>query len=261
FDEMSGDVGDAGRTVYLAIKERAVSNDPKSPLKPMDMTGMDVRFQGHDAYGVFKRIALSTKIDNAQAGLVQITLPRFIYQAVGPYEDGEFEVYETKGDTVISTIPVAFEVYNNHAHMTTGDSQVYSDEFEKLMHDFEVSSSNKIDDFNARMKELVQQISTANNSVDALKQLVATWTKLVEEKSVAILSADNIFTGDMRVKGTATFDKPLKGYTTGNSVQYFSSDQPQQDLNSVENIKSMPAMTRSSAYYTDNRVKNNPLDS
>lgn len=254
-DEMSGDLGDAGRKIYLAIKERAMNNDPKSPLKPMDLTGLDIRFQGHDSKGVFKRIALATKIDNAQAGLAQITLPRFIYQAVGPYENGEFEIYEKNGDTVISTVPVAFEVYNNHAHMTIGDSQVYSDEFEALMQAFKKSSTKEIDGFNERMSTLLQQTSTAQNSAEGLKILLNDLTKLIENKSVALLNADNVFTGNI------TVEKPLKAYATGTSVRFFNNAHTRQDLNDETAIKNIPSFSQSLTYYSGNKLLNNPMSS
>ncbi|WP_057786611.1 hypothetical protein [Weissella minor] len=42
FAELSGDYGDAGRVIYLAIKGPAASNDPKKPSIPFDLTDKDI---------------------------------------------------------------------------------------------------------------------------------------------------------------------------------------------------------------------------
>ncbi|MBX4172549.1 phage baseplate upper protein [Weissella viridescens] len=256
FDEMSGDYGDAGRTVYLAIKDRAAGNDPKKPLKPMDLTGKDVRLQGHDAQGMFKRISLSTKIDNAQAGLVQMTLPRQLYQSVGAYENAEFEVYETSGNTVISTVPVGFEVYNNHAHMVLNDSQVYVDEFEELKRKLESSTDDEIDMLNKKFGDLIAQVSIAKNSVEALKQLVATWTKNVEDKAVALLNGNNQFTGKNN-----EFLYPVSGFMTGITNKIYTVNDSKQDVNDINKLRGLPEATTTVDYYSNNGTLNNPMES
>lgn len=254
FDEMSGDYGDAGRTVYLAIKDRAAGNDPKKPLKPMDLTGKDVRLQGHDAQGMFKRISLSTKIDNAQAGLVQMTLPRQLYQSVGAYENAEFEVYETSGNTVISTVPVGFEVYNNHAHMVVNDSQVYSDEFEALKKQLETTVDNTLVDVNKKIADLLANIQRLTNSRDNLDVLINQWTKLVNDKAVALLNGKNTFTE------FTEFLKPVSGFITGTTINNFGSSTPQQDLNDITVLRTQPVATTTRAYYYNNNLQNNPIN-
>ncbi|WP_419154087.1 hypothetical protein [Weissella viridescens] len=253
FDEMSGDLGDAGRTVYLAIKARAANNDPKTPLVPMNMTGRDVRLVGHDAHGVFKSVGLATKIVNATAGLVEMTLPRALYQAVGAYQNAEFEIYEKQGNTKVSSVRVGFEVYNNHAHMTTGESEMYIDEFEELKKRLEKATADEIDYLNKQFEELTAQITTATNSVEALKQLIATWTKNVNDKAVALLNAKNTFTE------VAEFLKPIIGYTTGTTIKFFDNTSPQQDLNDITVLRNLPKGTTSRSYYYGNQLKNNPI--
>ena len=253
FDEMSGDYGDGGRTVYLEIKERALSNDPKTELKPMDLTGRDVRFQGHDARGVFNRVALSTKMIDQTKGRVEITLPREIYRNEGAYQNAEFEIYEVNGDTRISTVPVGFEVYNNHAHIAMGELTPFSDEFEALKEKLETATADEIDKLNQKFGDLIAQVSIAENNVNALKQLLATWTKNVADKAVALLNAKNTFTEE------AEFLKPITGYTTGNTIPIFFSATPQQDINDVVKLRDLPEGTTTRTYYTGNKALNNPI--
>lgn len=258
-NDLSGNYGNAGRTISVMIIEQALSNDPKK-RKPMDLTGKDIRLQGHDAKGVFKRIALATRILTPEAGTAQITIPKNFYEAVGPYENAAFEIYNPDDDVVISSVPVSFEVYNDHTHMITGDSKIFSDEFEALMNEFKTSSAEEIDEFNEKMSTLLSQISTAQNTADGLKGLLKTWTDLVNSKSVALLNEDNDFSGNMRVKGKVSIDLPMDAYTTGTSIKAFVKENPQQDLNNGETIKSMPPLTSSLAYYSGNNVLNNPLE-
>lgn len=256
FDEMSGDLGDAGRTVYLAIKARAVSNDPKAPLVPMDMTGRDVRLVGHDARGVFKSVGLATKIVNATAGLVEMTLPRALYQAVGAYQNAEFEIYEKQGNTKVSSVRVGFEVYNNHAHMTTGESEMYVDEFEALKAKLETATVDEIEKLNAKFSGLIASVKTTNNNVDALKQLLATWTQNIADKAVALLNGDNQFTGKNN-----SFTYPVSGFMTGITNKIYTVNDPKQDINDVNKLRSLPEATTTVDYYSNNGTLNNPMDS
>ncbi|WP_419154310.1 BppU family phage baseplate upper protein [Weissella viridescens] len=255
FDEMSGDYGDAGRTVYLAIKERATSNNPKAPLKPMNLTGRDVRLQGHDAQGVFKRISLSTKITNATAGLVEITIPRQFYQAVGAYQNAEFEVYEVNGNTRISTVPVGFEVYNNHAHMVLNDSQVYVDEFEELAKKLQSTVDNTLVDVNKQIRSLLNQIQGLQNGRQELDILIQRWTQLVNDKAVALLNGKNTFTE------YTEFLKPISGFITGTVIKVYTSNEPVQDVNDINKLKELPSSTTTTEYFSNNGTLNNPMES
>lgn len=256
FDEMSGDYGDGGRTVYLEIKERALSNDPKTELKPMDLTGRDVRFQGHDARGVFNRVALSTKMIDQTKGRVEITLPREIYRNEGAYQNAEFEIYEVDGDTRISTVPVGFEVYNNHAHIAVGELTPFSDEFEALKAKLETATVDEVEKLNAKFSGLIASVKTTNNNVDALKQLLATWTQNIADKAVALLNGDNQFTGKNN-----SFTYPVSGFMTGITNKIYTVNDPKQDINDINKLRSLPEATTTVDYYSNNGTLNNPMDS
>ncbi|RRG18270.1 hypothetical protein D3P96_03015 [Weissella viridescens] len=255
FDEMSGDYGDAGRKVYLAIKDRALSNNPKVPLKPMDLNGMDVRLQGHDANGVFKRVSLATRMIDAEKGRVEITIPREIYINPGAYENAEFEIYEVNGDTVISTVPVGFEVYNNHAHITTNETKQFSDEFNALIKELESATADEIEKLNAKFSELIASVKIANNNVAGLEQSVATWTKNVADKAVALLDGDNQFTGKN------DFLVPINGFVTGITNKIYTVNDPKQDVNDINKLRSLPEATTTVDYYSNNGTLNNPMES
>lgn len=258
-DDMSGNYGDAGRTISVMIIEQALSNDPKKK-KPMDLTGKDIRLQGHDAKGVFKQIGLATRIINPEAGTAEITIPRNFYEAVGAYSDASFKVYNKNDSVVISSVPVSFEVYNDHTHMITGDSKPYVDEFEALMKEFRTSSDKEIDKLNEKMSKLLTQIAIANNTADGLDALLNEWTKLVDAKAVALLNENNVFDKDITINGKLILANPADGYVSGTVFPTFGPSDPQQDLNNGETIKSMPTLTSSLAYYSGNNVLNNPLE-
>lgn len=252
-DEMSGDKGDAGRKVYLAIKERARSNDPKDPLIPTDLTGRDVRFQGHDAKGKYKRISLSTKIENAKAGLVEITLPREIYQAPGAYQNGEFEIFVKNSGTKVSTVPVGLEVYDNLAHMSVGESAHYIDEAEKLIKDLESLTGRSLDEFRANINKMNGSVDSALSSIKSLENLVKTWQQLVKDNGVAEIAGNNIYTG------INIYEKPVTGFMSGTVIQYFNGNNPQQDLDDPQVLRDMRSGTTQTTYYGGNKVKNNPI--
>lgn len=252
-DEMNGDLGDANRKVYLAIKERPNSNDPKDPLIPMNLNGRDVRFQGHDADGMYKRISLATKIINAKAGLVEMTLPRQLYMAVGSYKNAEFEVYEVNGDTNVSTVPVGLEVYDNLVHMSVGENKVYIDEAEKLIKDLEKMTGESLDEFRATLNKMNANVDDALTSIKTLENLVEAWKQLVKDNGVAEKAADNI------MAGKNTFLEFVNGFTTGNYITSYGANEPVQDLNDVSDLRAMRSFTTKHEYFSSNKTLNNPM--
>ncbi|MCW0952996.1 phage baseplate upper protein [Weissella ceti] len=253
-DELNGDKGDAGRKIYLALKERARTNDPKDPLIPMNLDGRDVRFQGHDAEGKYKRVALSTRIINSQAGLVEITLPRQIYLAVGEYQNAEFEVYEKDGDTTISTVPIGLEVYNNLAHLSVGDNVHYIDEAEKLIAELEKMTNKSLDEMRALLQKMDNNVGDALGNIKRLETLVELWQQTVKDNGVAEKAADNVLTG------LNEFTQFIKGHITGTAITRYGANEPVRDLNDLEVLRAMKAGTTEISYYSGNKVANNPVE-
>ncbi|WP_419155247.1 BppU family phage baseplate upper protein [Weissella minor] len=250
-DELSGNYGDAGRTIYVAVIEQDLNNDPDKK-KAMDLTGRNIRLKGHDAKGNLKRVALATQIINPEAGLAEITIPRNFYNTVGAYQNAAFEVYGENDNVVISSVPVAFEVYNNHVNAVVGDGKPFSDEFDALLKELETKLNVAIDDMNLRMKDLNSQIDTAENTATGLDSNLRVWTDLVNNKGVPLLDGDNKYSGNNE------FINPVKGLMTGTTIQSFRSDAPRQDLNNLKPLRDLYIGSRIQNYYSGNQLINNP---
>lgn len=254
-DEMNGDWGDAGRVIYLHVMGRAQSNNTNLPLMGVDLTGRDVRFQGIDADDKIKVIETTTKIIDARNGILEMTLPRQIYQAVGRYEHAEFEIYEVDGDTKISTVPVAFEVYDHQVIASVGASENYIDSIEKLKKDIQI----RFDDLRDRVIEQATDASATlaklQTDFNLLKQKLDLWDEKIDNKGVGFLDGNNIWAGFNE------FQEVIKGFITGTAIGFYGVNQEQQDLDKATDMIAMKPGTTKQDYYSGNKLLHNPFAS
>lgn len=188
--QLSGHQGDAGRIVYLAVKDGTT---------PHNMDGQKLVLKAKDASGTPKVSDTMTAIDSSAGGLVQFTVPAQFYQADGPYSTAYFELRSTSSDTVISTINVSFEVLESATIMTTGQSEVYNNEMSNTMESVNTSINNQLQALQAQVSNAAALAKTAQSSLDAL-------TAAAKANSFAALSGDNKFTGNNSFGGTTTID-------------------------------------------------------
>lgn len=188
--QLSGHQGDAGRIVYLAIKDGTT---------PHNMDGQKLVLKAKDASGTPKVSDTMTAVDSSAGGLVQFTVPAQFYQADGPYSTAYFELRSTTTDTVISTINVSFEVLESATIMTTGQSQIYNNEMNNTMESVNASISNQLQALQEQVSNAATLAKTAQASLDAI-------TAAAKANSFATLSGDNQFTGNNNFGGTTTIN-------------------------------------------------------
>ncbi|RAM09856.1 hypothetical protein DPF85_05810 [Limosilactobacillus fermentum] len=188
--QLSGHQGDAGRIIYLAIKDGTT---------PHNMDGQKLVLKAKDASGTPKVSDTMTAIDSSAGGLVQFTVPAQFYQADGPYSTAYFELRSTTTDTVISTINVSFEVLESATIMTTGQSEIYNNEMGNRMEKVNESITNQL-------KALQEQVNTASTLAKTAQASLDAITAAAKANSFATLSGDNKFTGNNNFSGTTTID-------------------------------------------------------
>lgn len=188
--QLSGHQGDAGRIVYLAIKDGTT---------PHNMDGQKLVLKAKDATGTPKVSDTMTAVDSSAGGLVQFTVPAQFYQADGPYSTAYFELRSTSSDTVISTINVSFEVLESATIMTTGQSQIYNNEMSNTMESVNASISSQLQILQDQVSNAATLAKTAQSSLDAL-------VAAAKANSFAALAGDNNFTGNNNFSGTTTIN-------------------------------------------------------
>lgn len=188
--QLSGHQGDAGRIVYLAIKDGTT---------PHNMDGQKLVLKAKDATGTPKVSDTMTAVDSSAGGLVQFTVPAQFYQADGPYSTAYFELRSTSSDTVISTINVSFEVLESATIMTTGQSRIYNNEMSNTMESVNASINNQLQVLQDQVSNAAALAKTAQASLDAL-------TAAANANSFPILSVANTFTGNNTFNGTTTIE-------------------------------------------------------
>lgn len=188
--QLSGHQGDAGRIVYLAVKDGTM---------PHNMDGQKLVLKAKDASGTPKVSDTMTAIDSSAGGLVQFTVPAQFYQADGPYSTAYFELRSTSSDTVISTINVSFEVLESATIMTTGQSAIYNNEMSNAMESVNASINNQLQVLQEQVSNAAALAKTAQASLDAI-------TAAAKTNSFATLPGDNQFTGNNTFSGTTTIN-------------------------------------------------------
>lgn len=188
--QLSGHQGDAGRIIYLAVKDGTT---------PHNMDGQKLVLKAKDSTGTPKVSDTMTAVDSSAGGLVQFTVPAQFYQADGPYSTAYFELRSTSSDTVISTINVSFEVLESATIMTTGQSEIYNNEMSNTMESVNASVSNQLKILQDQVSNAATLAKTAQASLDAL-------VAAAKANSFAALAGDNKFTGNNNFGGATTIE-------------------------------------------------------
>ena len=177
-DELSGRQGDNGRVVYFALKDGQF---------PHDLTGQDVQLEVKDSAGKVKVIHGINERVSDEGGLFNLVIPDEVYQASGDVQEAYLAVVDDKG-VKITSIPIAFTVFENGIIISANASQDYLSSVDKMIAD----AYKKIDD-------LTTYYDTLNGKIDDL-------TNAVNKNQVALLNSNNTFNKALTVKGGITAD-------------------------------------------------------
>ncbi|KAA8439164.1 hypothetical protein FKV75_02505 [Weissella paramesenteroides] len=172
-DELSGRQGDNGRVVYFALKDGQF---------PHDLTGQDVQLEVKDSAGKVKVIHGINERVSDEGGLFNLIIPAEVYQASGDVQEAYLAVVDDKG-VKITSIPIAFTVFENVIIISANASQDYLSSVDKMIADVE----KKIDDLTAYY--------------DTLEDKIQALTDAVNKNQVALLNSDNTFSKSLTVKG------------------------------------------------------------
>lgn len=177
-DELSGRQGDNGRVVYFALKDGQF---------PHDLTGQDVQLEVKDSAGKIKVIHGINERVSDEGGLFNLIIPAEVYQASGAVQEAYLAVVDNKG-VKITSIPIAFTVFENGIIISANASQDYLSSVDKMIAD----AYKKIDD-------LTTYYDTLEGKIQAL-------TDAVNKNQVALLNSNNTFSKSLTVKGGITAD-------------------------------------------------------
>lgn len=172
-DELSGRQGDNGRIVYFALKDGQF---------PHDLTGQDVQLEVKDSAGKVKVIHGINERVSDEGGLFNLIIPAEVYQASGDVQEAYLAVVDNNG-VKITSIPIAFTVFENGIIISANASQDYLSSVDKMIADVE----KKIDDLTAYY--------------DTLEDKIQALTDAVNKNQVALLNSDNTFSKSLTVKG------------------------------------------------------------
>ncbi|WP_248719359.1 BppU family phage baseplate upper protein, partial [Convivina intestini] len=184
-DALNGRQGDNNREVHLWIKN-GQSN--------YDLTNKTVTLEVKDSAGVVKTASTMNDTSGITTGRFSLLIPGMFYQAPGPVMEAFIVIKANDNTTVLSTIPISFQVIENNIMITQSQSKLYLDGVQQV-----------IDEFNSRFKGASQNLEAMTTAVKSLQDALDNVTAQINGKGLASKGDDNTFTG------SNTFTNPIKG--------------------------------------------------
>lgn len=157
-----------------------------------------VQLGGKDYAGKIKLTNTAT-IMNAAKGLVLIKIPAAFYQAVGDYQSAFIRIMN--GDDVVSTVNVAFSVFENSLAISSGDSVTYLGE----VTDQVKQAQAQIDPINTQVQAIQSTLSAVQSSAKSYLDEVSSQA-LAKTKSGNEFTEWNTFDQGITVKGRVEAD-------------------------------------------------------
>ena len=174
-DELSGRQGDNMRPAYLQL----VHTDG-GVTSAWNLGSYSVQLGGKDYAGKIKLTNTAT-IMNAAKGLVLIKIPAAFYQAVGDYQSAFIRIMN--GDDVVSTVNVAFSVFENTLAISSGDSVTYLGSLE-----------DKIKQAQALIDPINTQVQAIQSTLSAVQSAAKSYLDEVASQALAKTKSGNEFT-------------------------------------------------------------------
>ena len=176
-DELSGRQGDNMRLVYLQLVQTS-----SGVTTPWNLSNRGVELGGKDYQGRVKLTNTAT-VTNAAKGLIILSVPSAFYQTVGDYQSAYLRIVQ--GSTVVSTVNVAFSVYQDGLALTSGESVTYISQISQL-----------VAQANALVDPLKTKIESTSSAADAVSTAVKAYQNEIASTGVAKVGSNNTFTGN-----------------------------------------------------------------
>ncbi|GAB6091797.1 BppU family phage baseplate upper protein [Furfurilactobacillus curtus] len=176
--QFNGRQGDNGRTAMLRLVKQS-----QTGLIPYNLTGLRPRIKVLDAQGTVKQFGDDYSLVSNQLGLVTITVPGQVYEAAGQVLNAFLDLIDDNG-TVISSVPIVFNVDTDDTKLTQTSSQTYLQTVDEIIAQVQAG----VTPLKTEMDALQQAISTGQTSIQEVLNDIA-------NKKVALLNGGNNFTG------------------------------------------------------------------
>ena len=159
-DELSGRQGDNGRVVYFALKDGQF---------PHNLDGQDVTLQVKDSAGKIKIVNGIYDMISATAGLFSMYIPKEVYQAAGNVQEAYLAVVDNNGVNITS-IPIAFTVFENGIIISANASQDYLSSVDKMI----AKVKKKFDEYVDAVKQNIDDVADIHQQIENIfKQLAS----------------------------------------------------------------------------------------
>lgn len=170
---MNGRQGDNNRQVFFQVKDGDMNHN---------LSGQTVQLAVMDSKEVPKVLSGAYTVDNAAIGRFSLMIPWNFYQAAGDSVQGYIRFLE--GDTVVSSIPIQYTVYQNRINFTQTESTAFLSDVDDM-----VSKAN------AKFEPIEQKLSAAQTASKILTDSVDSLNESIDKNRVALKNVDNTFTG------------------------------------------------------------------
>lgn len=157
---LNGRQGDNGRIVYFALKDGRL---------PHNLDGQDVTLQVKDSAGKIKIVNGIYDMISATAGLFSMYIPKEVYQAAGNVQEAYLAVVDDNGINITS-IPIAFTVFENGIIISANASQDYVSSVDKMI----AKIKKKFDEYVDAVKQNIDDVTVIHQQIETIfKQLAS----------------------------------------------------------------------------------------
>lgn len=227
---LNGRQGDSLRTVKFQFVQGEV---------PFNVQNLVPEVVGKDSAGKIKQVSGAVDIINQTAGIVKMLIPAEIYKSSGLYQEAYIRLKDSDG-TVVSSVPIMFEVFANNVLVTSNVSEDYVQTIDNMiaeaaqnLADKTSNLVNELAENTAKVESQTLDIKTANDQLKQLQSDIDANNFLKKTESTT-LTGDIVFGGKLTSTNFAGFA----------STKVVTINQDSFDLNDVNVAKS----------YADNSV-------
>lgn len=190
---LNGRQGDNLRTVKFQFVQGEV---------PFNVQNLVPEIVGKDSAGKIKQVSGAVDIINQTAGIVKMLIPAEIYKSSGLYQEAYIRLKDSDG-TVVSSVPIMFEVFANNVLVTSNVSKDYVQTIDNMIAEAAQNLSDKTSNLvnelaenTAKVASQTLDIKTANDQLKQLQSEIDA-NKFLKKTESATLTGDIVFDGKL----------------------------------------------------------------
>lgn len=193
-DYLNGRQGDNLRTVKFQFVQGEV---------PFNVQNLVPEVVGKDSTGKIKQVSGAVDIINQTAGIVKMLIPAEIYKSSGLYQEAYIRLKDSDG-TVVSSVPIMFEVFANNVLVTSNVSEDYVQTIDNMIAEASQSLADKTANLVNELSENTAKVESQSLDIKAANDQLTQLQSDINANNFLKKSETATLTGDITMGGKLT---------------------------------------------------------